>query len=109
MKVRWSEKVEVCEMVFTSSVHCLLPGLGLEHAVVRVEALADHEEDHGHSDDAQHREVPPRQQGGAGQDPRGVDAGETTVHEGNSCGNNTKLHLDMCILKPLEESVRFRK
>lgn len=49
--------------------------------------MTDHEDDHGHRDDPQQGHVPPRQQGGAGQDAGGVDAGQPAVHEGDPCSN----------------------
>lgn len=48
-----------------------------------VKVVTDHEDDHGHGEEPQERQVSPRQQGGAGQDGRGVDAGKTSVHEGD--------------------------
>lgn len=73
-----------------SGIDGLLPGLGLQDPVVGVEGLADHEEDHGHGRDAQHRHVPSRQQGGAGQDGGGVDARQAAVHEGNPAGEEAE-------------------
>lgn len=68
---------------FTSSIDCLLPGLGLQHSVVGVEGLADHEEDHEHGNDPQHGQVLPRQQRCTGQNGGGVDAGQAAIHEGD--------------------------
>lgn len=53
---------------FTSGIDYFLPGLGLQHSVMRVEVLTDHKEDHGHCEDPQHGHVASRQQRGAGQD-----------------------------------------
>lgn len=39
------------DKVFTSSIDNFLPGLGLQHSVMGVEGLTDHEDDHGHRQD----------------------------------------------------------
>lgn len=65
----------------TSSIDDFLPGLRLQHSVVRVKVLTNHEDDHGNRYHPQQGHVPPRQQGGTGQDGWGVDAGQSTVHE----------------------------
>lgn len=52
----------------TSSVDGFFPGLRLQHSVVGVEALTDHEDDHGDGYDPQQGHVGPGQQRGTGQD-----------------------------------------
>ena len=69
----------------TSCIDGLLPGLRLQHSVVGVKAAADHKEDEGHCGGPQQRCVAPRQQGGAGHDGRGVEAGQAPVHKRDPC------------------------
>jgi len=74
----------------SSSKDCFFPGLGLQYSVVGVEVLADHKEDHGHCNDPQHRQVPPWQHRGTGQDGWGVDAGQSTIHKWDPAWKETQ-------------------
>lgn len=57
---------------------------------MRVEALVDHEEDHGHSSDPQDHHVTSGQQGETGQDGGRVDTWQATVHEGDAAGEEAE-------------------
>lgn len=76
----------------SSSVDGLLPGLRLQDAVVWVEVLADHEEDHSHRDDSEQRHVSTGQKGCTRQDGRRVDTRQAAVHEWHSTGEETEAY-----------------